>query len=126
MPYQPGCRLQVNVDQITYLQRGAKDEYTRIHFVGTDRSIGVQEVPQQIMGKRDLLYLSHPKLAARVSTSGSCHKRPFASQELPAVVGYFDRGAKPGEQFYTDAGRSTSASFPDHGGCHARFTTLPR
>ena len=32
----------------------------------------------------------------------------------------------PGEQFYTDAGRSTSASFPDHGGCHARFTTLPR
>ena len=36
-----------------------------------------------------LLYLSHPKLAARVSTSGSCHKRPFASQELLAVVGYF-------------------------------------
>ena len=25
---------QVNVDQITYLHRGAKDKYTRIHFVG--------------------------------------------------------------------------------------------
>jgi hypothetical protein len=43
----------VNVDQITYLQRGARDEYTRIHFVGTDQSIGVQEAPQQIMGKVD-------------------------------------------------------------------------
>ena len=47
-----------------------------------------------------------------------------------------------GEQFYTDAGRSTSASFPHqatisrvtprrntsgaNGGCDARFTTLPR
>jgi hypothetical protein len=44
---------QVNVDQIAYLQRGAKDEYTRIHFVGTDQSIGVQETPQQIVGKVD-------------------------------------------------------------------------
>jgi hypothetical protein len=33
--------------------------------------------------------------------------------------------AKPGEQFYTDADRSTSASFSNYGGCHARFTTLP-
>ena len=48
-----GDVYQVNVDQITYLQRGAKDEYTRIHFVGTDQSIGVQEAPQQIMGKVD-------------------------------------------------------------------------
>jgi hypothetical protein len=49
-----GAVYQVNVDQITYLQRGAKDEYTRIHFVGTDQSIGVQEAPQQIVGKVDL------------------------------------------------------------------------
>jgi hypothetical protein len=42
-----------------------------------------------------------------------------------AVVRYFDC-AQLDEQFYTDAGRSTSASFPEHGGCHARFTTLPR
>ena len=46
-----GVVYQVNVDQITYLQRGAKDEYTRIHFVGTDQSIGVEEAPQQIMGR---------------------------------------------------------------------------
>jgi len=45
-----GVVYQVNMDQITYL-RGAKDEYTRIHFVGTDQSIGVQEDPQQIMGR---------------------------------------------------------------------------
>ncbi len=45
-----GVVYQVNVDQITYLQRGVRDEYTRIHFAGTDQSIGVQEVPQQIMG----------------------------------------------------------------------------
>jgi len=51
MPYQPGCRLQVNVDQITYLQRGAKDEYTRIHFVGTDQSIGVQEAHNKLWGR---------------------------------------------------------------------------
>ena len=39
---------QVNVDQIAYLQRGAKDEYTRIHFVGTDQSIGVQETHNKL------------------------------------------------------------------------------
>jgi hypothetical protein len=37
-----GVVYQVNVDQITCLQRGARDEYTRIHFVRTDQSIGVQ------------------------------------------------------------------------------------
>ena len=45
-----GVVYQVNVDQITYLQHDAKEEYTRIHFVGTDQSIGVQEAPQEIMG----------------------------------------------------------------------------
>ena len=45
-----GAVYQVNVDQITYLQHDAKEEYTRIHFVGTDQSIGVQETPQKIIG----------------------------------------------------------------------------
>ena len=50
-----GVVYQVNVDQITYLQRGARDEYTRIHFAGME-SIGVQEAPQQIMGKVDYVF----------------------------------------------------------------------
>ena len=46
-----GDVYQVNVDQITYLQRGARDEYTRIHFAGTDQSIGVQEPHNKLWGR---------------------------------------------------------------------------
>src|SRR3984893_17542926 len=50
MPYQPGCRLpgECRSDHISTTQ------YTRIHFVRTDQSIGVPEAPLSAYFKRNV------------------------------------------------------------------------
>ena len=64
-----GVVYQVNVDQITYLQRGARDEYTEFISWGLISRLASKRPHNKLWGRltRGLLYLSHPTLAARVS-----------------------------------------------------------
>ena len=65
-----GVVYQVNVDQITYLQRGARDEYTRIHFVGLISRLASKRPHNKLWGRLTKYCVSEVRIiSAHQSTS---------------------------------------------------------
>src|ERR1700730_12311466 len=65
--------------------------YTRIHFVGTDQSIGVEEAPQQIMGRSTsttLADLLTPPLGAHPFSTMRASLRRQSSEEFDDCVAH--------------------------------------